>query len=452
MGGQPANWARNVVFGARELRAPSSAGELQEIVRGSDRVRALGSGHSFNRIADTTGVLVSTSGLPPVIEITPGRSTVRVAGGVRYGELAQRLQAAGFALRNLGSLPHISVAGACATGTHGSGDANQSLAASVTALEMVTADGELARLERGSAEFAGAVVGLGGLGVVTTMELAMVPAFEVRQFVYEDVPASAVVGHFEEIFSSAYSVSVFTNWVFTDWRGGSGNRIWQKQRADLSGSAVSRSAVSRSAVSRSADSGPAVAGSAGGGQATWLGGRLADGPRNPVPGVTAGNATGQLGVAGPWHERLPHFRLAFTPSTGEELQSEYLLPREFGGAAIEALARIGDRIAPVLQIAEIRTIAADDLWMSMAFEQDTVGFHFTWIQDDAAVIPVASAIENALAPFAARPHWGKVFTTPPETLRGLYPRWAHFTALLRRYDPAGKFRNEFMDRYFPPAP
>jgi xylitol oxidase len=424
MSGQPANWARNVVFGASELRAPASVAELQDIVRGSGRVRALGSGHSFNRIADTAGVLVATSSLPPVLEIIPGRSTVRVAGGARYGELAQRLHAAGFALRNLGSLPHISVAGACATGTHGSGDANQSLAASVTALEIVTADGELTRLERGGADFAGAVTGLGGLGIVTTMELELVPAFEVRQFVYEDIPAAAVVGHFEEIFSSGYSVS-----VFTDWRTGSGRRVWQKQLVP-----------------------PPAEPRAGGGQASWLGGRLARGPHNPVPGMPAGNATEQLGVPGPWHERLPHFRLAFTPSNGEELQSEYLVPRESGGTAIEALARVGDRIAPVLQIAEIRTVAADDLWMSMASGRDTVAFHFTWVQDDAAVTPVVAAVEDALAPFAARPHWGKVFAAPPETIRGLYPRWADFAALLRRYDPAGKFRNEFMDRYFPPAP
>src|SRR5450755_4584328 len=445
MSGQPVNWARNVVFGATELRAPASVAELRDIVRGSDRVRALGSGHSFNRIADTTGVLVSTSSLPPVIEITPGRSTVRVAGGVRYGELAQQLHGAGFALRNLGSLPHISVAGACATGTHGSGNANQTLAASVTAVEIVTADGELTRLERGGADFAGAVTGLGGLGVVTTMELELVPAFEVRQFVRENIPAAAVVGHFEEIFSSAYSVTVFTG-----WRAGSGHRVWQKQL--VSPPVESGAAVPGAAGAAAVQSVTAGSGAAGGGAASWLGGRLAGGPHNPVPGMAAENATEQMGVPGPWHERLPHFRLAFTPSSGEELQSEYLVPRESGGAATEALARIGDRIAPVLQIAEIRTIAADDLWMSMAFGRDTGGFHFSWRQDDAAVAPVVAAVEDALAPFAARPHWGKVFSTPPETIRGLYPRWADFAALLRRYDPAGKFRNEFMDRYFPPAP
>ena len=192
-------------------------------------------------------------------------------------------------------------------------------------------------------------------------------------------------------------------------------------------------------------------GAAGRGQTSWLGGRLADGPRHPVPGMTTENATEQVGVPGPWHERLPHFRLAFTPSAGEELQTEYLLPREDAGPAIEALARISDRIVPILQIGEIRTIAADDLWMSMASGRDSVAFHFTWIQDDAAVMPVVSAVEEALAPFAARPHWGKVFAAPPDTIARLYPRWHDFLALLRRYDPDGKFRNGFMDRYFPAA-
>jgi xylitol oxidase len=263
------------------------------------------------------------------------------------------------------------------------------------------------------------VVGLGGLGVVTTMELEVIPAFEVRQFVYEGIPAAAVTGSFEEIFGSAYSVS-----VFTDWRGGTGNRIWQKQHADT----------------------PATG---GGGAAEWLGGQLADGPRNPVPGMAATNATEQLGIPGPWHERLPHFRLAFTPSNGEELQTEYLVARDVAVPAIEAIATLSDQIVPLLQIGEIRTMAADDLWLSMAYQRDTVGFHFTWIKDEAAVAPVVSALEEVLAPFGARPHWGKVFSSSPETIAGLYPRYDDFVALLGRYDPEGKFRNEFMDRYFP---
>jgi xylitol oxidase len=440
MSGRPANWARNVVFSAGDVERPSSVADLQDIVRRSERVRALGSGHSFNRIADTTGVLVSTAGLPPEVEIDKERATVRVPAGVRYGDLAVSLQAAGFALHSLGSLPHISVGGAVATATHGSGDANRNLAAAVTALDMVTAGGDLVRLSRDAEEFAGAVVGLGSLGIVTSLDLEIVPAFEVRQYVYEDLSFGTVVDHFGEIFSSAYSVSVFTG-----WRDGLGNKVWQKQRVEGSAGAGSGGGGGGGA------GGAGGGGGGGGGEADWLGGHLADGPHNPVPGMAATNATEQMGVPGPWHERLPHFRLAFTPSSGEELQSEHLIPRAAAGPALEAVARLADRIAPILQISEIRTIAADDLWLSMAYQQDTVGLHFTWIKDESAVAPVVAAIEAALAPYGARPHWGKVFSTLPETLRGLYPRWADFQALLSRYDPAGKFRNPFMDRYFPPS-
>jgi alditol oxidase len=419
--GRPRNWARNIEFSAAEVARPDSLTALQEVVAGADRVRALGSGHSFNRIADTGGVLVATAGVGSIMSFNPARGVVRVSGGVRYGELARYLDSVGYALRNTASLPHISVAGSVATATHGSGDANQNLAAAVRSLELVTASGEIVVLSEGDGDFAGAVAGLGSLGIVATLELEIVPSFQVRQWVYEDLPAEAVTGSFEEIFGSAYSVSVFTDWT------GRNNRIWQKVRA----------------------SGEAAGAAFGDGAASWLGARLADGPRNPVPGMSADNATEQLGHPGPWHERLPHFRLEFTPSAGAELQSEYLVAREVAVPAVEALFALGDQISPVLQIAEIRTMAADDLWLSMAYGRDTVGFHFTWVQDDAAVAPVLAAIEAALAPFDARPHWGKVFSRPPDVVRGLYPRHEDFVELLGRYDPAGKFRNEFIDRYFP---
>jgi len=302
---QPFNWARNVVFGGKELRSPSSVAELQEIVRASDRVRALGSAHSFNRIADTTGVLVSTSSLPPVVEVVPDGTAVRVAGGCVTGAGPA---AVGGRLRP--AQPRVAAAH---LGRRGVRDryarlrnANQSLAASVTALDMVTADGGLARLERGSPDFAGAVVGLGSLGIVTTMELEIVPAFEVRQFVYEDLPFGRIVSHFDEIFSSGYSVS-----VFTDWRGDPGNnRVWQKQRIPED----------------SGDSPDDGTSGAGNGAAEWLGGRLADGPRHPVPGMAPDNATEQLGIPGPWQERLPHFRLEFTPSSGKSCRPSICFP------------------------------------------------------------------------------------------------------------------------------
>ena len=385
-------------------------------------VRALGTGHSFSRIADTEGILVSAAGLPTVADIDAAAATVTVGGGVKYGDLAQRLHAAGWALPNLGSLPHISVAGACATGTHGSGDRNGNLATAVRALDLVTADGGLLTLRRSDpGRFPGAAVSLGALGVVTTLTLGLVPDFEVRQNVYEDLPADRLTGHFEEIFSAAYSVSVFTH-----WRDGLHRQVWLKHR----------------------DGDPDLPAA---GRPFW-GARPADGPRHPVPGMPTGLATQQGGVPGPWHERLPHFRLGFTPSSGNELQSEYLLPRDAAAAAFTAMAGLGGLLAPVLRTSEIRTVAADDAWLSPGYQRDTVALHFTWVLDPGAVGPVVAAIEAELTPLGARPHWGKVFSVPPQTVRALYPRWADFQALACSLDPAGKFRNDFMDTYFPRDP
>jgi alditol oxidase len=416
-----ANWAGNVTFSAGRLHRPSSLPELQRLVSHSRQVRALGTGHSFNRLADTPGDLVTVAGLPRLIAVDTARSAVTVSAGLTYGEVSAALNQAGRALRNLASLPHISVSGACATGTHGSGDGNGNLATSVSAVEMVTGDGDVVTASRDAdpGRFPGVVVALGALGIVTHLTLDTVPAFDVRQYVYENLPYEQVSEHFEEIVSRAYSVS-----LFTDWRNSRFRQAWLKRRADAADGWAP--------------------------EPQWMGGRLADGPRNPVPGMPAANCTEQLGVPGPWHERLPHFRPDFTPSAGDELQSEYLLPRASATGALHALAPIAGQIAPVLQISEIRTIAADELWLSPSHQRDTVAFHFTWIRDWAAVAPVVAQVEERLAPLQARPHWGKLFTMSPEAVRGGYQRLDDFQRLMRYYDLAGKFRNDLLDRYFPP--
>ena len=419
--GRLTNWAGNVTFSAQRVSRPASIGELRRIVAGSERVRALGTGHSFNPIADSPGDLVSVADLPKVMAIDTGRGTVTVSAGLRYGELVGRLDAAGWALRNLGSLPHISIAGACATGTHGSGDANGSLATAVSALQIVTADGDVVTASReGDGErFGGFVVALGTLGIVTSLTLDLVPAFRIRQYVYEGLSREQLDEHLPDIFASAYSVSFFTT-----WRGGPAGQVWRKFLAgpgDAPGPAPSR----------------------------WLGATLAGRPVHPVPGMSAEYCTEQLGVPGPWHLRLPHFRLEFTPSSGEELQSEYLVPREHAIEALAAIDRIRDRVVPVLQISEIRTVAADDLWLSPSYRRPSVAIHFTWIKDTGAVLPVLAAIEDQLAPLLARPHWGKLFTTSPAVVRGLYERLPDFQRLRGHYDPAGKFGNEMVDSYVP---
>jgi xylitol oxidase len=409
---QPTNWAGNVVFEARAVHSPGSVAELQELVAGSDRIRTLGSGHSFSRIADTTGDLVSVAGLPQAVRIDPHAATVTVSGGMRYGEVTGQLDEVGFALPNLGSLPHISIAGACSTGTHGSGNGNGALATAVSAVELVGADGELRTVRRGDPEFPGSVVALGALGVVTALTLDLQPSFGVRQWVYEGLRS---LEDAEEALAAAYSVSLFTHWT-----GNGFDQVWLKQR----------------------DTEPAP-------PPRWLGATRADRQRHMVPGVDPEHCTQQLGVPGPWHERLPHFRLAFTPSSGDELQSEYFVPRAAVVDALRALDRIRHRIAPVLLVSEIRTIAADDLWLSLASGRDSAALHFTWIPDPLAALPVVAAVEAALEPFATRPHWGKVFGTAPAAVAGLWPRLPEFRQLMQASDPAGKFRNAMLDRYLP---
>jgi xylitol oxidase len=374
--------------------------ELRGMVANADRVRALGTGHSFNRVADTVGDLVNLQDLPPRLEIAG--DTVTVSAGTRFGELVGPLNRAGRALHNLGSLPHISVAGACATGTHGSGDGNPCLAAAVTEYELVTAGGELVTMPHETA------VGLGRLGVVTALTLRTQPTYDIQQVVYDDLPMEAL-DDLDGVFGAGYSVSLFTR-----FRGPAFELAFVKRRVD-----------------------PAAPWTP---PDTWFGAGRAPEQRHPLSGEPPEHTTLQDGLPAPWHTRLPHFRLEFTPSKGEEIQSEFFVPREHGAAAIRAVHALGPRLAPVLLVSEIRTIAADDLPASMAYQRDSVALHFTWVRDQAAVEAAVAEVEAAIAGYAPRPHWGKVFTMTPPTV----PQLRRLAAEL---DPHGIFANDFTDKY-----
>jgi xylitol oxidase len=407
------NWAGNHAYRAR-IERPRSVDELQEVVARAPRVRALGSRHSFTDLTDITdtdaGVLVSLVDLPTTVEVDERTRTARVTGRAAYGEVATRLHAAGWALGNLASLPHISVAGAVATGTHGSGVENGSLATAVASLDIVGPDGELRTTSRGDAEFEGSVVALGALGVVTALTLDVEPTYDVRQDVYTGLTWEALAAELETITSSAYSVSLFTRWTDAGVE-----QVWLKSRADTAPTEL-------------------------------FGALAATTTMHMLEGGVTESVTQQGGVPGPWLDRLPHFRMEFTPSRGEELQSEYLLPREHAPAAIERLRSLGQRMAPVLQVCELRTVAADQHWLSSAFGHDVLGVHFTWLRDVERVYALLPAIEQALLPLGARPHWGKCFVARAAELAPLYPRLADFRALRDRVDPGRTFGNAFLDR------
>ena len=404
------NWAGSYEYRAARLHRPATLEQVREIVAGAPRVRVLGSRHSFSDIADSAE-LISLDALPANPSVDRAAGTVTVGASIRYGELAAVLESEGLALRNLASLPHISVAGAVATATHGSGDANGNLATAVAGLELVTSGGELVTASRGDPDFDGLVVGLGALGAVTRITLDVEPAYEVRQRVFERLGWDSLYTHLDELTASGYSVSIFTS------LGDAIDQVWVKTRVTDGPEQPRRD--------------------------LW-GAAAATVDRHPIPGLDPVSCTPQLGRPGPWSDRLPHFRLGHTPSSGDEIQSEYLLPRRHAVAGIEAVRALAGTIRPLLQVCEIRTIAADRLWMSPQYGQDTIGIHFTWKRDQAAVERVLAAVEAALAPYAARPHWGKLFLARAAAIAPHYERLPDFTRLVERLDPRGAFRNDWL--------
>ncbi len=414
------NWAGNVTFGAAEVVHPVSLAELQELMASRSKLRVLGSGHSFNPIAGTTGTLVCLDRLGAGVELDPGARRAWVPAGATYAMICPELDAAGWALRNLASVPHVTVAGACATGTHGSGRSNPGLAAAVDAIELVRVGGELETLSSSATDFSGSVVALGALGVVTRMRLELEPSYDVAQEVWLDVPLGGVLERLDQVLGAGHSVSLFTTWAEPTTL----DQVWVKRR-------VSPGDPAATGTGEPLDD--------------LLGGHRAPSPAHPVPGADPAHATAQLGLRGPWYERLPHFRADAVPSAGDELQSEWLVSAGMGAAALDRLAALAATLAPAVLACEVRAVAADEQWLSPTWRRDAVALHFTWRPDEDRVSQLLHVVEDALAPFDPRPHWGKLSAMEPAALARAYPRLADFRELAERVDPERVLSNPFVD-------
>lgn len=409
------NWAGNLTYSAEIFHEPADIETIQAIVRSSDKLRVLGTRHCFNDIADSPAMQVSVRALDQVGALNEADQTVTIGAGMSYGQLCPWLQERGYALHNLASLPHISVAGACATATHGSGMKNGNLPSAAIGIEFIDAAGNIQTLsrEKDGAKFAGAIIHLGGLGVLTKLTLQIEPTYEMYQYVYQDLPVSELLDNFQEIMSAAYSVS-----LFTDWQTDKVNQVWFKCRV-----------------------GEALEGI---GEPEIYGATLFDRKVHPILDHSAESCTEQMGRRAPWYDIQPHFKMEFTPSSGKELQSEFFVPLRNAMGAFEAIDDLSDQVGPLLMISEVRAIAADDFWMSPCYGQDCIAFHFTWKQEPEKLQQLLPVLEGTLADFEARPHWGKVFTMSKERLEVLYPKLPEYRALLREYDPEGKFVNGYM--------
>lgn len=409
------NWAGNLQYSTDQIEFPSNVGEVQEIIKRCEKLRVLGTRHSFNSIADSPRHLISTKELNKIISLDKEAARVTVEAGIKYGELCKYLDENGFALPNLASLPHISIAGACATATHGSGVKNGNLDTSISAIEFVNAAGEIVSLSKEDGEkFYGSVVGLGAIGVVTRLTLDLLPTFKMQQLVYRNLPMAALENNFEAIMSSGYSVSLFTN-----WKNKNINEVWIKRKIEGAPTTVF--------------------------SPEFYGAKLAEKNMHPVEEQSAETCTEQMGVPGPWYERLPHFKMGFTPSTGKELQAEYFVPIENAYAALMAVEELHEKISPHLFISEIRAVAADNFWMSPCYKKTCVAIHTTWKQETDIVMELLSLVEKQLSPFNPRPHWAKLFILSPSVLQSRIEKLNDFKALIKEYDPSGKFRNEFLE-------
>lgn len=411
------NWAGNLTYNAMEVHVPSDRTELIETIKSHDHLKALGTRHCFNTIADTNATQVSTQALDRIIKLDENELTVTVESGIKYGQLCPYLEGKGYALHNLASLPHISVGGACSTATHGSGISNGNLSTAVKALELIKANGETLNLRAGDLNqwFEGAVVGLGAPGVVSSLSLAIQKSFQMRQRVYQHLPMEELKSNFEAILSSGYSVS-----LFTDWLNNEVSQVWIKSKSGAANEVTSPD---------------------------YYGSKAATKDLHPIEALSAENCTAQLGLDGPWYERMPHFKMGFTPSSGEELQAEYFVPFHNGLEAMLAIEKKRDLIYPQLMISEIRTIAADTFWLSPCYNQMCLSIHFTLKPNWEEVRKILPVIEQELAPFQVKPHWGKLFTIDPKTLAARYNKMLDFIQLMKSLDPGGKFRNHFLDTY-----
>ena len=409
------NWAGNLEYSTGNVHYPKTISEVREVVKKCNKLTALGSRHSFNTIADNTENQLSLQELNKVVSLDKIANTVTVEAGMRYGDLAPYLHQNGYALHNLASLPHITIAGSCATATHGSGISNGNLATAVAAIEFVDAAGEIINLSKKDGEhFEGAVVGLGALGIVTKVTLNLLPTFNMKQYVYRNLPMGELEKNFDAIVSSGYSVS-----LFTDWKNKNINEVWVKSK------------------SAAGDAAPPE---------ELFGAKLATKNMHPIEDEDAINCTEQMGVPGPWFERMPHFKMGFKPSAGKEIQAEFFVPVEHAYEAMMAMESLHEKITPHLFISEIRTIQADNLWMSPCYKKTCVALHTTWKQETETVMNLLPLIEAKLAPFNARPHWAKVFTLAPAVLQSRIEKLADFKELVKQYDPNGKFRNDFLNK------
>ncbi|KAI1700234.1 d-arabinono-1,4-lactone oxidase domain-containing protein [Ditylenchus destructor] len=356
------NWGNNFRFSTQNIQYPTSVEEVQQIVRNANKLRVVGTRHSFSKIADSPNTMLSTLALKNIIGFDPTVPSITVQAGITYTDLNPFLP------------------------NYGPNDP----------------------------ELKAIAVGLGAFGVITQVELEVEPTFNLTNYVFVNMPEQDIYDHFDEIENLGYSVQLFTDFSTP----GVWDQVWVWVRSDENSNV--------------------------GNMQNLYG---ATRTHEQVTAIEALPPTYLMeqGKEQPWYYGLVDYHLGLSGFDGAEIQSEYFMPYENAIPAIQAVSNFSDLIAPRVYTMLIRTIKGDDLWMSESFNETTVAIHFTWKPNMTAVMEVLPQIEQALLPYGARPHWGKVFAQGPETYLHRYPKLNQWKQLAETLDPTHKFRNKFLE-------
>jgi L-gulonolactone oxidase len=427
------NWGGNQACTPLSLERPSSEDELVALVHraaaAGERVKVVGAGHSFTDIACTDGRMVSLDGYDHFLEVDTRAATVKVEGGITIAALGQALAEVGLAQPNLGDVAYQSIAGAISTATHGTGGRLGNISTQVKALSLVTADGVLECSAEDNADvFQAARVGLGALGVISTVTLQCVPAFTLRS-IQAPRQLDEVLDAVEDLVAANDHFEFF--WIPHS------DRVLAitNNRTDAPAHPPGKvSAYFNDIVMENHAFG--LLQRLGRANTTWI----------PALGRVTGRLLNARDVADVSHRVFANQRLV------RFVEMEYALPRPALAAAVRDVRSMIDRQGLRISFpVEVRIAAADDIWLSTASGRDT-GYIAVHVFQGLPFDRYFREVEAIMNGYEGRPHWGKMHYQTAETLRPRYPHWADFIGVRDRLDPEGRFSNAYLDRVLGKTP
>uniref|UniRef100_A0A915D0Y3 FAD-binding PCMH-type domain-containing protein n=1 Tax=Ditylenchus dipsaci TaxID=166011 RepID=A0A915D0Y3_9BILA len=414
------NWGGNFNFSTQDIKYPTTTAGVQQLVKEcKGKIRPVGTRHSFSEIANTNDTLICLVHMNLILSVDPSVPSVTVQAGITYTDLIPFLQSIGLAIPMMASLGEISIAGAINTAVHGSGAGIGNLATQVLGLQMVLADGSVVQYSKGQndTELAAATVGLGALGIVTQVTLQAQPTYNLAINVFENMDMSVLDTQLYNITHSGYAINMWS----TFGTPGVLDQVWITTKVDSNGV------------------------NAYGNVSQLYGAPAATAQSSPIAALPPTYVVPQMGIVGPYYERLTDYDLGLSGQEGQQTQSEYYVDFDDFVPALKALQTLSAEINAVVYVALFRITEKDELWMSPQYKKTTMAIHFSWQPKLDQVMALLPKIEAALAPFNPIPHWGKLYTLKPEQYLPLLPKYPEWREQVELHDPTHKFRNKWLE-------